>query len=180
MRLALILAMGLPLFGCILHAHRHPRHGEPVVVDHVHTDHCGHYYWRGRWYYAERHAHGPGCGHTWVQERWTYIEDDGDRDGEVRHVVVDRGHVCSDPCDHYCDDDGRWIVVRGHRHGPGCGHHLVSGRWVVTRVVVLDHGHRCHDRCDHYWHGGRWHVIRGHAHRHGCGHHWDGARWVVR
>lgn len=180
MRIAILILAAGAFGGCILHSHRHPRHCEPVYVEHVHDDYCGHYHWRGRWYYVERHAHGPGCGHTWVQERWTYIDDDDDRDYQIRRADVARQHVCSGVCDHYCDDDGQWIVVRGHRHGPECGHHMISGRWVVARAIVVDHSNRCHSGCDHYWHGGRWYRVHGHAHGHGCGHDWDGGRWVVR
>jgi hypothetical protein len=48
--------------------------------------------------------------------------------GEI--VAVAPGHVCVGDCDHYYDG-GRYYHVRGHRHGPGCGHVLRGGVWVV-------------------------------------------------
>lgn len=48
-----------------------------------------------------------------------------------RVVVVDRGHVCHDGCDHYCHE-GRWYVVEKHHHGAGCGHVLRGGVWVIV------------------------------------------------
>ena len=43
-------------------------------------------------------------------------------------VVVDAGHICAASCDHsYLD--GVWYLEVGHRHGPGCGHYLVKGKW---------------------------------------------------
>jgi hypothetical protein len=45
-------------------------------------------------------------------------------------VRVDEGHVCSGDCDHYYHE-GRYLVIRGHHHGPGCGHHLEGIRWVL-------------------------------------------------
>ena len=49
--------------------------------------------------------------------------------GEV--VAVAPGHVCAGDCDHYYDG-GRYYYVKGHRHGPGCGHVLRGGVWVVA------------------------------------------------
>jgi hypothetical protein len=50
-------------------------------------------------------------------------------DGEV--VAVAPGHVCVGDCDHYYHG-GRYYYVRGHHHGPGCGHVLRGGVWVVA------------------------------------------------
>lgn len=49
--------------------------------------------------------------------------------GEV--VAVAPGHVCIGDCDHYYDG-GHYYHVRGHRHGPGCGHVFRGGLWVVV------------------------------------------------
>lgn len=48
-----------------------------------------------------------------------------------RTVVVPSGHICNHHCDHYYDGAVYFRVSKGHVHGPGCGHDLVSGRWVV-------------------------------------------------
>lgn len=47
-------------------------------------------------------------------------------------VVVPSGHICNHHCDHYYDGAVYYRVVKGHVHGPGCGHDLVTGRWVVV------------------------------------------------
>jgi hypothetical protein len=52
-------------------------------------------------------------------------------DGEV--VAVAPGHACIGDCDHYYHG-GRYYYVKGHRHGPGCGHTLRGGVWVVASV----------------------------------------------
>lgn len=43
-------------------------------------------------------------------------------------VVVESSHVCFDSCDHFFLD-GVWYIETGHRHGSGCGHYLVKGKW---------------------------------------------------
>jgi len=54
-------------------------------------------------------------------------DDTGHSHGRV--VVVASNHICTGACDHYYLD-GVWYVVEvGHRHGPGCGHVLVAGKW---------------------------------------------------
>jgi len=70
---ALTLAAGLG--GCVVVAHPHHR-GVAVVVPHghVHDAHCGHYFYRGRWYHWHGHVHGPGCGHVFRGGIWI-IED---------------------------------------------------------------------------------------------------------
>jgi len=45
-------------------------------------------------------------------------------------VVVAPGHACSDICTHYYHR-GHFYLVEGHRHGPGCGHALQQGLWIV-------------------------------------------------
>ena len=49
-------------------------------------------------------------------------------DGEA--VAVAPGHVCVGDCDHYYHG-GRYYYAH-HRHGPGCGHVLRNGVWVVV------------------------------------------------
>lgn len=48
-----------------------------------------------------------------------------------RTVVVPHGHHCNHHCDHYYNGSSYVVVRKGHVHGPGCGHDLVKGRWVV-------------------------------------------------
>jgi hypothetical protein len=50
--------------------------------------------------------------------------------GHVEPVAVSPGHVCVGDCDHYYRG-GRYYHVKGHRHGPGCGHVLREGVWVT-------------------------------------------------
>ena len=52
----------------------------------------------------------------------------GHIDGEP--VTVRSGHTCVGDCDHYYHG-GRYYYVKGHRHGPGCGHVLRGGVWVT-------------------------------------------------
>jgi hypothetical protein len=61
------------LSGCIVHGHGDGGGGVEVIIPvaHVHTDHCGHYYYRDRWYVYNGHHHGPGCGHVYFGGRWT-------------------------------------------------------------------------------------------------------------
>lgn len=66
---------GAGLSGCVVHGHGYG-HGHAgievtIPVAHVHTDHCGHYYHRDRWYHHSDHRHGPGCGHVYIAGRWT-------------------------------------------------------------------------------------------------------------
>lgn len=42
-----------------------------IPVGHVHDDFCGHYVYRGVWYFQPDHVHGPGCGHVFVHGQWT-------------------------------------------------------------------------------------------------------------
>lgn len=67
--------VGAGLSGCVVHGHGHGHGhaGVEVVVPavHVHDAHCGHYYYRDRWYHHASHHHGPGCGHVYIGGRWT-------------------------------------------------------------------------------------------------------------
>jgi hypothetical protein len=75
----LLTIAALPLFaiGCVVHGHgRHGHiHGPAVSIEagHVHSDHCGHYHWQGRWHHA-RHVHGHGCGHHYRSGVWVHID----------------------------------------------------------------------------------------------------------
>jgi len=131
MRAFLIMAASAALAGCVVHVrplHSHVVYHEPPaehrapVVEHVHTDHCGHYYHNGGWFIHTGHVHGAGCGHHYHGGRWTL----------VREYTPPVKHVCMASCDHY-HHDGRWYVMTKHVHGPGCGHALRAGIWVVLR-----------------------------------------------
>lgn len=61
--------------GCLAHRMHHMRQhadGTEVVVHrtHMHTDSCGHYQHKGRWYFLRGHRHGQRCGHTFVGGNW--------------------------------------------------------------------------------------------------------------
>ncbi|HEX7898793.1 MAG TPA: hypothetical protein VF950_13600 [Planctomycetota bacterium] len=70
----LLMLLALPLFaiGCVVHGHGH---GPALSIEagHVHSDHCGHYHYRGGWYHS-RHSHGPGCGHHYRGGMWVHID----------------------------------------------------------------------------------------------------------
>ena len=52
----------------------------------------------------------------------------------VHRTHVHRPHVHTHRCrDCYYDGD-TLLVIKGHRHGPGCGHHWDGRRWVVRRT----------------------------------------------
>lgn len=137
MRVALAVAVlvGLAVPGCVVHAR--PLHPVVVVHDdhpgpsgvvwveeraHVHGDHCGHYWYNGRWYFHAGHRHGPGCGHILHNGLWALA---------VIHKEV-RGHMHDAHCGHY-HHDGRWYFMKGHVHGRGCGHEVRGGIWVSVR-----------------------------------------------
>ncbi len=95
---------------------------------------------------------------------------------------IDVGHICTDGClDHYYNGS-EVVVLRGHRHGHGCGHYWDGSHWGVT--VSRGHApavHVCGPRChNHFWNGSRLVVLgSGHHHNDSCGHQWDGRHWVV-
>ena len=109
-------------------------------------------------------------------------------DRPVRRVYVDPGsvHVCTHGCHHHYWDGGRLVVLNGHRHGPGCGHHFDGKYWVRVSArgarVHVDAGpiHVCSHNCHHhYWDGGKLVVLTGHRHGPGCGHVFKSNRWLV-
>ena len=58
----------------------------------------------------------------------------------VRRTHVHTTHVhprtvCTHDCPDCYYDGSRVVVIKGHRHGPGCGHHWDGRNWVVVRKV---------------------------------------------
>jgi len=135
---------------------------------------------------------------------FSYYEPDHVR---VKRVYLPSHHVCSHRChEHYWDGRGV-VVLRGHRHGPGCGHHWDGGYWKGIRKGNVKKIHPRHRRgvvkkghvhgpgCGHHWDGRYWKkahkgkvkkdhtrrgrgvIKKGHVHGAGCGHHWDGRKW---
>ncbi|MCO6438383.1 MAG: hypothetical protein J5J06_14925 [Phycisphaerae bacterium] len=113
---------------------------------------------------------------------------------ERTYVHVD--HVCTDHCDEYYDGH-RVVVIRGHHHGPGCGHVWDGRHWVVIRkaparetvrpihgprkAVVVEHVHGPDCGCVYDRAGSKWvRVKRGHVHGPHCGHLYVEGRWVIR
>ncbi len=138
--LGLFALLGLATSGCRVYVHEHERrqpdrvvvyedrHDDPVgtvvVIDrgHVHSEHCGHYWYNGRWYHHTAHRHGQGCGHVYHDGAWVL-------------AVVHReqsGHVHSANCGHY-HHNGSWYYMRGHVHGAGCGHRWDGRVWIAVR-----------------------------------------------
>ena len=51
----------------------------------------------------------------------------------VTHVHRHAKHVCTHDC-HDCYWDGiKVVVLKGHRHGPGCGHVWDGKNWIIAR-----------------------------------------------
>jgi hypothetical protein len=50
----------------------HPARAKVVVIKkgHIHNNRCGHYKYRGSWYYVNGHHHGARCGHAMVKGVW--------------------------------------------------------------------------------------------------------------
>lgn len=119
----------------------------------------------------------PGC----VVHRHRVVH----HDPAPRTVVVE-------PDDERYWDGAAFVVVRGHRHGPGCGHYYHHGCWHLhpeNHVYIVD-GHRHYgvrasavhvhsEHCGHAWDGVRWVYVRGHVHRPGCGHFYHHGGWHV-
>ncbi len=121
---ALLAAGVLALPGCVVHGHGH---GSAVVITsgHLHSDHCGHYYWRGGWYLMSSHHHAHNCGHVYRGGLWIY-DDGGPLHGNT--VVITAGHVHHDACGHFYWRGG-WDHSNGPPHGHGCGHTNKGGTW---------------------------------------------------
>src|SRR5687767_10956401 len=73
--LSLAAAAALGSAGCVVRAHGHGHTAVVISAGHFHSDHCGHYYWRGGWYIMNSHRHSVGCGHLYRSGIWIY--DDG-------------------------------------------------------------------------------------------------------
>jgi hypothetical protein len=74
------------------------------------------------------------------------------------------------------------VVIKGHRHGPGCGHVWNGKHWVRANVSPAQKRikHVCTSDCHHHYHDGvkLVPVKKGHRHGPGCGHRWNGKHWV--
>lgn len=107
-----------------------------VRTGHVCSRDCHHHYWDGaRLIDLRGHRHGPGCGHVWSGSYWVVsrpavVAPHGGR------RVIRTGHVCTRDCHHHYWDGARLIEVRGHRHGPGCGHSWSGKYWIVARQAA--------------------------------------------
>ena len=62
--------------GCRRHVVVHEADGDVVVIErgHLHTAHCGHWLWRGRWYHRHGHVHAGGCGHVHRDGAWVLAD----------------------------------------------------------------------------------------------------------
>jgi hypothetical protein len=102
----------------------------PVV--HVCSNRCRDHYWDGsRLVYLTGHRHRPGCGHFWNGTHWVVVSTRPYPHGQGHGHA--HAHVCTRACrNHYYD--GRTVVtIKGHRHGPGCGHYWDGTYWVRVR-----------------------------------------------
>lgn len=59
-----------------------------------------------------------------------HYHDYDDRPQQVVHV--NRSHVCGPDCHEHYWNGSRVVVIRGHRHGPGCGHDWDGRYWVLV------------------------------------------------
>lgn len=91
-----------------------------VETRHVHSDHCGHYWYNGQWYQVRGHVHGAGCGHIYHDGHW------------VLAAASSRDCAHDDRCGHY-HHNGRWYFMRGHVHRKGCGHEWNGRMWITVR-----------------------------------------------
>lgn len=126
-----------------------------------------------------------------------------DHDDHPQRVVhVKRSHVCGPGChDHYWDGS-RVLVIRGHRHGPGCGHDWDGRYWITVRktpvhvhqepphrviheppvrVSKVKHVHSERCGCVYHPHHRTWIIVesKGHVHGPGCGHFYIEGRWSI-
>jgi len=138
----------------------------------------------------------PGCGNDnrrvrdWRDDR-RFDDDDFDDDDfeydddfdddDFEDVVIDRRHICNDGCFNHYYNGNRVVVLRGHRHGPDCGHRFNGRYWIRGKRVRRGNvRHVCTRNCNnHVFQGGRLITLRGHQHNRRCGHVWNGNHWVV-
>jgi hypothetical protein len=76
----LILLAGLLALAATASCRRHvvirERDGDVVVIErgHIHSDHCGHWFHRGRWHHHAGHVHKHGCGHVHRDGLWIIVD----------------------------------------------------------------------------------------------------------
>lgn len=104
------------------------------------------------------------------------LYDEAER--RVRYIPDD--HRCDSTCRYHAYDGTHFVYVRDHRHGPGCGHALINGRWMIARAQSGPAPHVCDRNCDnHYYDDGRLIILKDHRHGPNCGHRWDGTYLVL-
>lgn len=157
---------------------------------HVCTPDCHtHYYTGRRLVVLDNHRHGPGCGHAWSGRYW--VDDDsrhehGDRRGRRphrdRHEHGETAkHVCTPDCHDHFWNGSRLVTLRGHRHGPDCGHVWKGRHWVAAGRSRGPAEHVCTRDCHNHVHDGRRLVtLRDHRHGPNCGHTWNGRHWIAQ
>ena len=130
---------------------------------------------------ANRDYRGAVGSDARYQRRMGSILGDLYEEAGQRVRYYDDGHRCDSTCRYHVYDGSRFVYLRHHRHGPGCGHALINGRWVVARSASAPAApHVCDRNCnDHYYDNGRLIVLKNHRHGPGCGHRWDGSHWVL-
>ncbi len=113
---------------------------------------------------------------------YEYDDDDFEYDDDdYEDVVIEHRHVCTDACFNHYYNGNRVVVIRGHRHGPNCGHRFNGRYWIRGKRVRRGNvRHVCTRNCNnHVYQGGRLITVRGHQHNRRCGHVWNGTYWVV-
>ena len=107
--------------------------------------------------------------------------DDDFDDDDYEDVVIEQRHICTDACHNHFYNGNRVVVIRGHRHGPNCGHRFSGRYWIRgQRPRRASVRHVCTRNChNHVFRGGRLVTIRGHQHDRRCGHIWNGQYWVA-
>ena len=192
-RLLSLVPVTLICFGCGggfsigYHDHR-PARRHHVRRAHVCTHDCHHHYHDGtRLMVLKGHRHGPGCGHHWDGRHWVLA-------GRHREPVR-AAHVCTRECHHHYHDGAKLIMLKGHRHGPRCGHRWDGTHWLVAKkgkarphpgkaygkTRKVKHVHNAHCGCVFDRRGSKWvKVGPGHVHGPRCGHVFHDGRWCDR
>jgi len=53
-----------------------PQGAAVIIKDtHLHTRYCGHYIYKGQWYFLAQHRHGVDCDHELVDGVWTLLDE---------------------------------------------------------------------------------------------------------
>ncbi len=68
--------------------------------------------------------------HRPVRQSHVYVEP---QPVHVTRIAAD--HVCDERCYDHVYNGSRVIVLRGHRHGPGCGHRWNGRYWVIAKAA---------------------------------------------